>query len=262
MSILLSSTYSLLSSAARMTNDFIQLADPVRPKPRHHPLITKLQRDLLTQHKSVTKITNSSLLVDVQILQVENDKLLKQKNSYRKAIRQEQRDDCIKRDEKLSDIAVNPSAFFASIRKLKNSNSARINTLKVGNKVFVGDAVPDGFYASLSALKAPDMSSIHSTPQFQSTLTDYQHILKICRSGDPIPEISPKSSTEILISLKSSVNDFYSITASHFVNAGRSGFSHFHFLLAALIQNVNLAGLDELNTIWACILYKGHGKDN
>ena len=105
------------------------------------------------------------------------------------------------------------------------------------------------------------MSTIHSTPQFQSTLTDYQHILKICRSGDPIPDISPKSSTEILISLKSSVNDFYSITASHFVNAGRSGFSHFHFLLAALIQNVNLAGLDELNTIWACILYKGHGKD-
>ena len=105
------------------------------------------------------------------------------------------------------------------------------------------------------------MSPIHSTPQYQNTLADFQHILKICRSGNPIPEISPKTSTEILISLKANVNDLYSITANHFVNAGRSGFAHFHFLLAALIKNVNLASLDELNNVWACILYKGHGKD-
>jgi hypothetical protein len=103
--------------------------------------------------------------------------------------------------------------------------------------------------------------AIHSTTHYQETLTDYQHILKICRSGNPIPEISPKVSTEILLSLKASVNDFYSITASHFMNAGHAGFLHFHFLLSSLIRNVNLSGLDELNTIWACILYKGHGKE-
>ena len=105
------------------------------------------------------------------------------------------------------------------------------------------------------------MTSIHSTSQYQSTLSDYEHILKICQSGNPIPEISYKSSTEILLSLKASVNDYYSITANHFINAGFAGFAHFHYLLSALIKNVNLADLDELNTIWACILYKGHGKD-
>ena len=34
-----------------------------------------------------------------------------------------------------------------------------------------------------------------------------------------------------------------------------------HFLLSALIKNVNLASMEELNNIWAFILYKGQGKD-
>ena len=28
-----------------------------------------------------------------------------------------------------------------------------------------------------------------------------------------------------------------------------------------LLENVNLTGIEELNNIWACILFKGHGKD-
>ena len=260
MSILLSCTYSLLSSAAKQTNKSILLSDPIKPKPRHHPHIKSLQKDLLAKHKIVTKFS-SSQPINTQALQSANQELLKLKNNYRQAIRKEQRDDAIKRDEKLNDIHSNPSAVFATIKKLNRSNSSKINSLNVGDKTYVGNDVPDGFFASLSALKSPDMSNIHSTPQYQSTLADFQHILKICRSGEPIPDISPKVSTEILLSLKSSVNDFFSITASHFTNAGRAGFAHFHFLLSALIKNVNLASLEELNTIWACILYKGHGKD-
>ena len=30
---------------------------------------------------------------------------------------------------------------------------------------------------------------------------------------------------------------------------------------STLIKNVNLSKLEELNTVWACILYKGHWKD-
>ena len=57
------------------------------------------------------------------------------------------------------------------------------------------------------------------------------------------------------------MNDLYSITANHFIHAGHAGFAHFHFLLTALSKNVNLFKLEELNTVWACILYKGHWKD-
>ena len=261
MSILLSSTYSLLSSSAKLTNNFTNLSDPIKTKPRHHPNINALQKDLLAQHKSILACSSFPNQTPSAILEA-NMKYLKLKNMYRQEIRKEQRDDSIKRDENLNNILTNnPTSVHRSIKGFKNSNTNKIHTLHVNDATYVGKAVPDGFFASLSALKSPDMSSIHSTPQYQNTLADYNHILKICRAGDPIPDISPKTSTEILLSMKANVNDYFSITANHFMNAGRAGFSHFHFLLSALIKNVNLAGLDELNNVWACILYKGHGKD-
>ena len=260
MSILLSSTYSLLSSAAKQTNKFAPLSEHTKQKPRHHHHISSLQRDVLAKNKLVTRLSSLHPPDNSDLVSAKQD-LLKLKTSYRQAIRKEQKDDEISRDISNNRVFTDPSAAFSSIRKIKKSNISKINSLHVGDKVFVGNSVPDGFYASLSALKAPDMSTIHSSPQYHNTLADFQHVLKICRSGDPIPDISPKTSTEILLSLRKNVNDFYSITASHFINAGRSGFAHFHFLLAALVKNVNLASLDELNTIWACILYKGHGKD-
>ena len=66
---------------------------------------------------------------------------------------------------------------------------------------------------------------------------------------------------DILLSLRAEVNDLYSVTANHFINAGKAGFEHFFFLLNALIKNIQLASLEEINTVWACILYKGHGKN-
>ena len=105
------------------------------------------------------------------------------------------------------------------------------------------------------------MSTIHSSPHFQSTLSDYQNILKICQSKSKIPPISSSQSADILFSVRADVNDFYSITANHFIHAGQAGIQHHHFLLSSLISNVNLSSLEELNNAWACILYKGHQKD-
>ena len=65
----------------------------------------------------------------------------------------------------------------------------------------------------------------------------------------------------ILKRMKKNVNDFYSITALHYLNTGTAGHDHFHFLLNTVIDNVNLGGLSELNTIFACVLYKGHLKE-
>ena len=39
------------------------------------------------------------------------------------------------------------------------------------------------------------------------------------------------------------------------------GLKHLHFLLNALINDLNNTSVDELNTTWACILHKGHNKD-
>ena len=179
----------------------------------------------------------------------------------KRAVRAQQRQDSFDRDLKLNSvISGNCSAIFKSIKSAKTSSS-KIQTIHVGSQTYHGENVPDGFYDSMSRLKCPDMSVIENTPQFTSTLADYENIIKFCKSRQPIPAISPEQSSEILKSVRPDVNDFYSITANHFIHAGPAGLAHFHFLLSTVINNVNLAGLDELNTAWSCILYKGHSKD-
>ena len=58
------------------------------------------------------------------------------------------------------------------------------------------------------------------------------------------------------------VNDFYSITANHFINDRKFVYLDLHYIMAALIKNVNLAGLEEFNSVWACILFKGQNNLN
>ena len=85
-------------------------------------------------------------------------------------------------------------------------------------------------------------------------------IRKIRSSGLKIPEISAKDATEVLYSLKAEVNDLFSVTARHYINAGMEGVKHFIFLMNTIINNINLSTLPELNSVWAMVLYKGHGK--
>ena len=121
--------------------------------------------------------------------------------------------------------------------------------LKVNDRVYTGEQVSDGFFDSLSSLKHPDLSSVYNSPHFQRTLMDYQNVLKIAREGLRVPPISATHSTQILHRLKADVNDFFSITASHFINGGFETLEHFHFLLNIIIEEVNLSSLEYLNTV-------------
>ena len=69
------------------------------------------------------------------------------------------------------------------------------------------------------------------------------------------------SSTDLLMRMKKNVMDIFSITALHYLNAGREGLVHFNFLLNAIVSNVNNATLEELNLVLGLILYKGHNKE-
>ena len=117
---------------------------------------------------------------------------------------------------------------------------------------------------SVSNMKITVLEKVfNSNPQFrkqrkkmyiQKFNTKYKGLNRInntniCRKGQKIPEISAKKSTEILLSLRHDVKDFYSIVASHFINAGRAGFTHFHFLLSSLAKNVNLSSLVGLHPL-------------
>jgi hypothetical protein len=61
--------------------------------------------------------------------------------------------------------------------------------------------------------------------------------------------------------LKKNVSDFYSITALHYLHAGREGLVHYNCLLNALVSDVNNSKVEELNMAHGNILYKGHKKE-
>ena len=122
------------------------------------------------------------------------------------------------------------------------------------------DSWSQNLYDSISNLKVQDKEALYSSPSYQGLADDYQNILKICRDKKVLPEISFERSNEILFKMKPHVNDFFSITATHFINAGTEGLLHFHFLLSIIIKDVNLATADELNLVYALLLHKGHRK--
>ena len=73
--------------------------------------------------------------------------------------------------------------------------------------------------------------------------------------------MSLKQSNVILHRIKPTVSDLYGITSLHFLNAGPAGYVHFNLILNALIVDVNNTSIQELNSIFALLLYKGHGKE-
>ena len=48
---------------------------------------------------------------------------------------------------------------------------------------------------------------------------------------------------------------------NHYNYAGPAGWLHFHLILNCLLNDVNNTDIIEVNTAYACILFKGHGKE-
>ena len=131
MSVLLSSTYAVLSTAAKLTNKTINLTVPFIPKPRRHPEIAALKSQLMKAHKLVKSLTHNSVSDPTLLLSARND-LTAARATYQKRVRKQQKEDDIARYEKHDSILTsNPSALFRSIKGFKSGNNAKINTLNV-----------------------------------------------------------------------------------------------------------------------------------
>ena len=258
MSILLSSTYSLMQATAASTNKVIDLGKIRAQKVTKSPLISRLQRILLRAQRNLESISSSPSVTPAKV-SAAKAALNSAREELTQATRAQTRQQSLERDSKLA--TSNFQSLFKSIKSSRSASGSKISSIRVGDQVYQGDSVPDGFFHSMSNLKHPDMGPIYSSPHFQSTMSDFKNIVKICESGARIPPIPPEVSLDILFSVRADVNDFYSITANHFINAGQTGVDHHHFILSSIIDNVNLSSIDELNTAWACILYKGHQKD-
>ena len=133
--------------------------------------------------------------------------------------------------------------------------------MTVGEKLYTGAAVCDGFYESMTALKQCDLGQLRADPNLSMQFTNYANIMKLCKDEPPIPPISMSKSTKILKSLKKNVSDFFSVTALHYLYAGQEGLDHYYCLLNAIISDVNNSKIQELNMAHGNFLYKGHKKE-
>lgn len=254
MSILLQLTNEIMNMAAKHTNENVVLGKKLSLKMKKIPKQIKKALNRLNRAQKSLKMN------------VESDRakcfLLLAKKQYKQSIRAYNNQQSLARDKKLIDVcAKNPTKFFKYIKKQRKTQSVKIDKLEVGENIYLGAAVSDGFFESMTALKRYPIDKLELDPHLSDHLVNYDHILKLCQDHQQMPKISLKDSTSLLGRIKKNVKDFNSITALHYINAGTEGLNHFNLLLNGIIEDVNNASIEELNLVYGLILYKGHGKD-
>ena len=163
------------------------------------------------------------------------------------------------RDSKLNELlSKKPNEVFKHVKSEKCKQSTKLKNLKVDDKLYTEENIADGFFDSISQLKT---AKSKPTYYFKSFLEYHRLILEMSRSGNKIPQITTSQAEELLRKIRASVFDFYSITAAHYVNGGHAAIQHFKFLVNTVLNNIELASIEEMNTSHAVVLHKGHGKD-
>ena len=246
LSILLQRTNDILNDAAIKTNKSVDM-NKVRTKSRKVPKTVRESRAFLLKiHRTATKSV-----------------LKKARNSHKTLVRKVRaREDHLRNQKLFSILSSDPRAAFSTIRSGKSSSSSFLFPhVMVGTKKYVGDKIIDGFYDSISNLKTLDYQKLRESPYHASLMEDYKYIKYLCSHKSDLPPVSLKKSSDILCKIKPTVSDFFSISARHFTNAGMAGFVHFNLLMNVFINDVNNCTIEELNTVFALLLYKSHGKD-
>ena len=246
LAVLLYSTNDVLCKAAVKTNKSVNInANKVKSKgvPK---AVRKSRTHLLRIYKKASA-----------------DEIKKARNDHRTLVRKARasQDHC--RNEKLfSILSSNAKAAFSVIKSAKTGNAGiQIPYVMVGDKKYDGNRILDGFYDSISNLKTLDLQKLEESPHHTNLMEDYRYIKYICSHKTDLPPISLQRSSDILCKIKPAVSDFFSISARHFTHAGMAGFVHFNLLMNVFITDVNKCTIEELNTVFALLLFKGHGKD-
>ena len=265
MSILLETTNMILAQAALQVNKSVSLSSKTSPKSSTIPAYIRRSNRSVAKAARQLKIQSQNPNIFPEVLEETRSKYRNKKSEHRKIVRRRRMLENIKRDTRLtsvlSDCPTTASKLFQAIRSLSKSSTPDVKKLFVRDRVYEGNEVCDGFYDSIAFLKTEAHQNLESSHHFSSANEDYETILKICRHGTKVPNISLEKTRKILSSIRPAVNDCFSITGYHYRYAGESGLLHLHLLLNSLIDDLNNTSVDELNTVWACILHKGHGKD-
>ena len=209
--------------------------------------------------KSKVRLSKAHSRVASHKSSLHHQQLAKAKKNYQNAVRKARLQQCVDHDTKMSSIVTSkPQAVYKYIKSIRKTKTTTIDKLTVGDKVYTGPRVPDGFYDSMTALKSCDFEQLKADTNLKENFSNYEHILRLCKDNHTITEAK---STKILKRMKKDVIDFFSITALHYLHAGEEGIVHLTAVLNSVITEVNNATIEELNVAYGLILYKGHSKD-
>ena len=259
MSLFLQSTNQVLITCARLTNRTVKLSEnETRRKPRSTPRMVRMSaKKLQRKAKHLRDISAYLPANSLLVINAMND-FKCSRSLHRKLVRRFKFKDDVYRDANLMNP---PSKTFAKIRALKKCSLGRINKLTVGADVYTGDNVNTGFYNAIKSLKSRNDAELQKSFSFRSVTQHFENILKLAEDSPPIKPISEEKSLEILLKMKPDVCDYFSVTPNHYIYAGPAGYKHFHLLLSSLLEDIKNIRIDEVNTAYAVILFKGHGKD-
>ena len=258
-SVLFKVTNHILDEAAKATNKHIEVGKVPKPKKaRIPPEVRNAQKAKDEALKDLNIVTRNVSTTDSE----KNDALTRFKNAkslHQSVIRRHRVAQEITRDNDLLGIlSKQPRDIFKKFRQNKSSQTSKVKSLLVGNKVYTEEKVADGFFDSISELKT--LSEVTAT-SFERFAEDHRHIIEIMKAGAKVPKLSEKQAEDLLKRIRPAVSDIFSITASHYLNGGIIGIRHFQFLLNTILETIELACIDELNHVHAVILHKGHKKD-
>ena len=93
-------------------------------------------------------------------------KYKQKKTDHRTLISKEERlHDSSKRDTKLFSVFLNPTKVFQAVRHVRRSALPDVRKLHVGDRIYEGEEVSDGFYDSISNLKTKAHQNLSSSVQ-------------------------------------------------------------------------------------------------
>ena len=245
MSLLMQMNTSVMSKCAELTNKSAVIGAKKVQKPDKVPAVIKKAKDKMNKiHKKLQTIqldhtSEPSTMIAAKL------SFNEARRNYRQTVRKYQLGADMDWDQTLFSIAKNkPGRVYDHIKACRRTKPTQIEKLTVGEKIYLGSAVPDGFYDSMSSLKQCDYGQLGRDPNLADQLSNYQHLQKLLQDQHSIPPISVTQSAELLKRMKKDVKDFYGITALHFTNAGSEGVEHFNCLLNGIIENVSNAAKD------------------
>ena len=260
-SFLFQATNHILTSAAKNTNEFRNLSSSSTKsrKPFIPPEIRNAMKLQSEAHSHVKQLLQQAQAPSEAELSSARSHLKSAKSEYQNLVRKVNVSRECERDSDLMDLlSKQPRKVFQKIKSQKSKDSTKIKTLKVDNKIYSDENVADGFFDSIADTKK--IKKITAT-SYESFAEDHHHIIQICKSGSKIPRISQGQAESILRKIRPAVSDFFSVTASHYLNGGVVAIKHFQFLFNSILTNIELAAIEEMNVAHAVVLHKGHGKD-